>query len=236
MANENLSSLLSAIHEVVQDGAYSDLILTPMINDAISIIASGVRLPNQGISPPLPDLYTIASVMTTAQAYVDLPDNYQRDMTLLIDSNGNKISPLRGGSYYSFGLFMSRVSRPNLSETGSVYTAVIKGRKLYYQGIPSISENLGLHYYRKPTPLVTMADTVDGIPDQFQRRLVKHYVCKEIFGEAIEDGQDNKGIGTRYHTERFYEVMRELADFIGIDAVPVYYGDSGTTDAGACDG
>ncbi len=112
----------------------------------------------------------------------------------------------------------------------------VKGSKLYYQGIPTAATTLGLHYYKKPTTMVTATDEPDGIPEHLQLRLIKHYVCKEIMGEAIEDGQDNHGIGVKYHTGKFYEAMTELCDYIGIDAKPHFYGCGDFADAGACDG
>jgi hypothetical protein len=79
------------------------------------------------------------------------------------------------------------------------------------------------------------ADCPDGIPEHLQMRLIKHYCCKEIFGEAIEDGQDNTGIGTKYHSMKFIEAMTDLCDFVGIDAEPQYYGEGGSEDRGVCD-
>jgi hypothetical protein len=55
-------------------------------------------------------------------------------------------------------------------------------------------------------------------------------------GEKIEDGQDNTGIGTKYHTAKFFEAMTDLIDFIGItDASPMYYGEGGYEDRGIVD-
>jgi hypothetical protein len=79
-------------------------------------------------------------------------------------------------------------------------------------------------YYKVPDTLVGNSDEHEGIPDHLQKRLVKHYVCKEIFGEGLEDGDDSKGTGCKYHTAKFYEAMIDLIDFVGIDAEPEYYG------------
>ncbi|OGP67095.1 MAG: hypothetical protein A2031_07955 [Deltaproteobacteria bacterium RBG_19FT_COMBO_43_11] len=231
-----LSALLTSITEIIQDPAYTETILTDKINSAVSIIAAGIRMPNGQISPPLPDLFKVGTVATiTTDSKVPLPTDYQRKVMVIVDSSGNRILPPVGGDYYSFALFLKQISNLNITETGEIYKICVKGSNLYYQGIPAAAQTLGIHYYRKPAAMTDDDDVPDGIPEHLQERLVKHYVVKEIFGEAIEDGQDNSGIGTKYHTGKFYEAMTELCDFIGIDAEPQYYGDDGSEDRGACD-
>lgn len=231
-----LSSLIDAIQEVLQDATYTDVILTPKINDAISSIAAGIRMPDGMTSPPLPDLYAYGVVNTsTLTPFTSLPANYQRGVFNVYDSSNNKIAPPSGGSYAAFNLFLRQVQNMGLVETGSIYRVAVKGSKLYYQGIPTASTTLGVHYYRKPFELALDGDVVDGIPDHLQLRLIKHYVIKEILGEAIEDGQDNTAHGTKYHTGKFFEAMTDLVDFIGIDAVAQYYGTEDFEDFGTCD-
>ena len=232
-----LSSIVSSIQDILQDAAYTDQNIIDKINDATLTIAGGIRMPNGQISPPLPDLFTQSTVTTsTTLPYVSLPVNYQRKIMNVYDSSGCRIAPPSGGDYYAFALFLKRVSNFNLTEAGSVYRVCVKGSKLYYQGIPTVATTLGLHYYKKPTTMVTATDEPDGIPEHLQLRLIKHYVCKEIMGEAIEDGQDNHGIGVKYHTGKFYEAMTDLCDFVGIDETPIYYGSGDYEDSGACDG
>lgn len=232
---ENLESLIAAIRGIIQDAAFTDPMLTSKINESVSSIAAGIRMPDGTTSPPLPDLFKTGTVTTTSVAYVSMPLDYQRNVTNIVDASGNKIAPPRGSDYYAFKIFMNQIGNLNLTEAGSVYRVCVRGRKLYYQGIPSTATAIGVHYYRKPTPMATGADEPDGIPEHLQMRLIKHWVCKEIYGEAIEDGQDNSGVGVKYHTGKFYEAMMELIDFIGIDGEPLYYGDDGGGDLGACD-
>jgi hypothetical protein len=85
-------------------------------------------------------------------------------------------------------------------------------------------------YYKIPTPMSATSDEPEGIPSHLQNRLIKHWVCKEIFGEGLEDGAEARGAGTRYHTDKFYEAMIDLIDFVGVDAEPEYYA-SNNTDA-----
>jgi hypothetical protein len=219
-----LSQLTSAIESVTQDDSYYDL--TDRINDAVSNIAGGIRMPNGGTSPPLPDLYTSVAIPTTVNAYADLPADYQRGVFYVVDSRGDRILPTDGGGYYGFMLFLNQCYKKDLTETGQVTRVCVKGRKIYYQGIPSTPVNLTVSYFKTPDTLVSENDTPEGIPDHLQNRLIKHYVCKEIFGEGLEDGAEARGVGTNYHTSKFFEAMTDLVDFIGIDAEPQFYASS----------
>jgi hypothetical protein len=234
--SEKLSDLVSAIDGIIQDDAYDNPAIIKRINEAVNAIASGIRMPDGSLSPPLPDLIDNDTVTTGTNAYVSLPADYQRNVFLIADSSGNKILPPRGGDYCAYRLFLKQIADLRLTESGSVYAVAVKGNNLYYQGIPTAAETIYLHFYRKPTEMALDGDTPDGIPDHLQMRLIKHYVCKEIYGEALEDGQDNIGVGYKFHSGKFMEAMMELVEFVGIDAEPQYYGPGGGYDAGACDG
>lgn len=232
-----LSELVAAIQNIVQDSrTYTEPVIVKRINEAVNAIAGGIRMSNGQVSPPLPDLFTYSTIDTSATLpYVALPATYQRNVISIYDSSGNKFSAPSGGGYYAFSRFLEQAADKRLTEAGSVYLVSIKGSKLYYQGIPTVAETIGLHFYRKPVDMALDGDVPDGLPDHLSMRLVKHYVCKEILGEAIEDGQDNAGVGVKYHTVKFNDAMTDLIDFVGIDAVPEYYGTDGVYDLGACD-
>lgn len=215
-----LSTLTTAIQGIIQDESYTDL--TDRINDAINNICGGVRMPDGTTSPPLPELYTSATVSTTVDAVADLPADYQRGLFYVVDSSGDRLLPPDGGNYYSFMLFLNHCYKRDLTETGSVTSVCAKGKKLYYQGIPTVPEDLTVSYYKIPDTLVTGSNEPDGVPSHLQMRLIKHYVCKEIFGEGLEDGAEAHSTGTTYHTNKFYEAMIDLIDFVGVDAEPEY--------------
>lgn len=220
---------------VQQDPMYVNLMLPTRINNAVSTIAAGIRMPDRSISPPLPDLYSSAVVETTVNAYADLPATYQRHLFYVVDPNSNKIEPPRGGDYYSFLLFLKQILKKDLSQTGSVSNVVAKGSKLYYQGIPSATADLTVHFYRKPVDMSADDSTPDGIPDHLQRRLINNYVAKEIYGEVAKKDKLIKE-QMIFHETEFYSAMMDLIDFIGVDTEPVYYGSSETfVDLGVCD-
>jgi hypothetical protein len=232
-----LSSIVSSIQGILQDAAYTDQNIIDRINDAAKSIAAGIRMPNGQISPPLPDLYAYGTVSTsTTLPYVSLPTNYQRKVFNVYDSTNYRINPPIGGDYYSFALFLRQIQNMGLVESGSIYRVCVKGTKIYYQGIPTTSTIIGLHYYRKPVDMSLDGDIPDGIPDHLQSRLIKHYVLKEIYGDMLEAGVAEPARGMQYHEGRFYSAMTDLVDFIGIDATPLYYGSGNDyEDGGVCD-
>lgn len=224
-----LATLTAAIHSIVQDDTYLAE-YTDWINDAVNNIAGGIRMPDGTTSPPLPELHTSATVSTTANAYAALPTDYQRRLFYVVDSSGDRILPPDGGNYYSFMLFLNHCYKRDLTETGSVISVCVRGKKFYYQGIPTDSEDITVMYYKIPTAMSVTSDVPDGIPDHLQNRLIKHWVCKEIFGEGLEDGDTSRGSGVQYHTSKFFEAMIDLIDFIGVDAEPEYYGGGSNND------
>jgi len=233
-----LASLITTISGIVDDDDYTSAIITTRLNNAVTEIAAGIRMPDGQISPPLPDLFSTETVSTsTSVAYKAMPSDYQRALFSVVDSSGDKIAFPSGGDYYSFRLFLNQLQKKDLTESGSIYICALKGSNLYYQGIPSVSEDLTVFYYKTPTAMSGDNDEPNGIPDHLHTKLLKHAVCKEIFGEGVEDGDNSKAVGFKYHTAKFYEAMTDLIDFIGIDSEPEYYHSDyeGSMDAGICD-
>lgn len=216
-----LETLRQQIKKIVVDPEYHvDSDLNDLINQQVLKIASGIRMPDGSVSPPLPDLYTSSTVATTTAQYVDMPATFHKRRGSLVrvaDTNGYQILPPDGGDYDSFQLFLNRTT---FTEAGTVYLCALKGSKLYYQGVPSAAQTLTVHFYRKPVDMAAATDEPDGIPEHLAIPLIKHGVCKEIFGEGIEDGEDNQGRGAAYHTNKFYEAMADLIEYVGYDLQP----------------
>lgn len=233
----DLQTLVAAIDGILQDPALTETILVADINRAVSAIAGGIRMPDGSTSPPLPDLVTYGSVNTSLTlAHVSLPADYQRNVFLIVDSTGYKIAPPMGGNYQSYGLFLQQISDLRLTEAGSVYRVAVKGGSLFYQGIPTASAAIGLHYYQKPTVLFADEDVPSCIPEHLQEDLIVSWVCMRRYRTQIEDGQDQQGAGFKIFQAMFFEEMVKLCDHIGItDATPEYYGSGGYEDGAVCD-
>ena len=230
-----LATLTAAISTIIQDSSITDI--TDRINDCVQMISAGVRLPDGRVSPPLPELFQTDTITTDVSlAYVSLPATYQRNVFFVADASGDKINPPKGGDLYSFMLFLKQIYKKDLTEAGSVYAVSIKGNRLYYQGIPSTPKDLTLHFYRKPALLVDSTDVPEGIPSHLQRQLIVNFVCADIFGSMIEDGETSNKMASTYHLNEYYKSLISLVDFIGEDdSEPIFYksGNEGITDFGA---
>ena len=197
----------------------SGVALTDRINEAVMAIAGGIKMPDGVMSTPLPDLLETAVVATTVNAYASLPATYQRNVFYIVDTAGVRVPSSLNGEEYSFLQFLNNATKKDLSTVGDVTYTCVKGSSLYYQGIPSVSVNLTIMFYRKPVAMVNDSDTPDGIPDQFQTRLIKHYVGRQLASEMV-DGLPKMA---EYHNNEFYSAMRDMIDFIGYDVEPVYF-------------
>lgn len=80
---------------VLQDSSYYAGITT-RINDVVTAIAAGIRMPSGIISPPLPDLFDTDTVTTsTTLPYVTLPTDYQRGFSWWLTLTATKSIPLK---------------------------------------------------------------------------------------------------------------------------------------------
>lgn len=220
---------------LVQDGSFYSS-ATTRINAAVTAVAGGIRMPNGQVSPPLPDLYKMATVTSSITLpYVSLPTDYMRGVFLVADSSGHQIYPPKGGDYYSFGLFLRQAPNKGLSQAGAISSVVCSGTKLYYRAIPSAANTLTVHYHKTPTAMTITTSEPDGLPAHLAERIIVSYVAKEIFS-MVEDGGDNLATGYKIHSSRFFEAMIDLIDFIGdVDASPSYYGEGSYQDLGIVD-
>ena len=128
---------------------------------------------------------------------------------------------MEGGDHYSFDLFLNSTSSQDLSEIGTVRMVAVKGRNLYHQGIPAegFEEALTIHFYRKPVVMVANSDTPDGIDETFQIPLIKHYVCRDIFGDILEGAKKGR---FQYHSDQFNKAMLDYTNFIGTDSTSMF--------------
>jgi len=202
------TTLISRTNALVDDTSlYASL--GDFINQGVSEIAGGMPslldgisdpLPNS-LTPPLPDLFTIDTVATsTSAAYVNMPDNFQRDLQFVAASTGSEIDIAD-----SFIEFVE--TYPLLNKSGRISEVIEHGRKLYYQGIPTVSEEVTIHYYRKPVEMVNDADTPDGIPEHLQISLLVNFAAWKAY-EHLEDGIEGETPNTIKFKNFFLENMR----------------------------
>lgn len=202
------SALITKVSVLVDDTSLTDS-LGDFINQGVSEIAGGMPslldgianpLPNS-LTPPLPELFTIGPVATSISAgYVNMPTNFQRDLQLVVSSTGSEIDI--ADSFIEF-----TETYPLLNKAGKISEAIEHGRKLYYQGIPAVSETVTLHYYRKPIDMVADTDTPDGIPEHLHVSLLVNFAAWKSY-EHLEDGIEGETPNTIKFKNLFLEAMR----------------------------
>jgi len=203
------SELKNRVSILVQDSDRStdtddEISFDDLINQGVSEIAGGM-LSGLGdwITPPLPDLFTIASVDTaTDAAYVSMPTNFQRNLQLAVRSTGQEIEI--ANSFISF-----TETYPLLDKSGTISEVAEYGGNLYYQGIPTSSEAVTLHYYRSPVDMSADDDEPDGIPPHLHVALLVNFAAWKAY-EFIEDGLEGETPNTQKFMGFFLNALRTL--------------------------
>ena len=195
--------LIDRTNLIVQDSSlYTEL--GNFINQGVYEIAGGMQSAlGDWITPPLPKLFSIDTVNTsTIVAYVDMPETFHRGLQLVASENGRAID-----IEHSLVDFID--TYPLLNKIGNISTVIEHGKKLYYQGIPTISEELTLHFYRKPVLMVNDDDVPDGIPEHLQMNLLSYYAAWKAF-TFIEDGIEAESINVKRYMDLFYSNLKTL--------------------------
>lgn len=195
--------IIARTNLIVQDSLLLDSIGS-FINQGVYEIAGGMQSTlGNWITPPLPKLFTIDFVNTINNlGYVDLPNTYHRALQLAVSANGREID-------IENSLIDLTSTYPALDKVGNITSVVAHGGKLYYQGIPSVSEKITLHFYRKPIEMLDVDDVPDGIPEHLQMILLSNYAAWKAFS-IIEDGIEENSPNTKRYYSNFLEALRTL--------------------------
>jgi len=204
-----LVNLRSQIKEILHTSIFTDSEITARLNLGVNLIAAGLPSSFGEIkTPPLPDLFSIATVDTVlSTAYASMPATYQRSLQFVADSSGREIDV-----YNSMIEFAE--DNPLMDRDGSVDGVIEQGGRLYYQGIPTSVETLTLHFFRLPVDMSSDSESPDGLPDHLAEPLLVNYVCKELFQLLRDKNSPDRVI---WHTQLFNQYMRALEISIPAD-------------------
>ena len=178
-----------------------------LLNQGVSEIAGGMQSSlGDWVTSPLPELLVIGSIDTvTDAAYVSMPSNFQRGLQLAVRDTGAEVDI--ANSFIEF-----TETYPLLARSGIISEVVEHGRNFYYQGIPTVSETVTLHYYRKPVAMVDETedtDTPDGIPEHLHYALLINFVGWKM-NEFIEDGLEGETPNTQKYMNFFLAALKTL--------------------------
>jgi len=188
---------------LVSDPGLNDTIPV-LINQGVNEIAGGMLSSLASIvTPPLPELFTIGTVDTDiATAFVNMPDNFHRTLQFAVKANGSEVDI--ANSFIEF-----TETSPALDKAGAISEVIEHGKKFYYLNIPSVSEEVIVHYYRVPVDMVEDADVPDGIPLHLHMSLLVNFACWKAY-EFIEDGIEGETPNTDKYREFFFTALKTL--------------------------
>ena len=206
-----LKQLRTLVTNIIQDTSFTSTIIDGYLNDGVTEIAGGMESSlGSFVTPPLPNLFTIATVDTVTDAsFVSMPATFQRDLRFVSNSSGVEIDICDSMIEFSGDY-------PLMDKSSAVVDVIEYGGSLYYQGIPTVAETLTLHFHRLPVDMEDDANTPDGIPLAFQKNLLVNYACKEIYG-LIEDGIEGPQVNTMKFTGLFLSALRSFELLIPAD-------------------
>ena len=207
--------LIEQVAWKIQDSSYSHPMILARINKGVRRIAGMIDLP---------DLKSSDTVVTNTNPYVDLPSSagnifHRKEKSLFFVASQGQDQELN--IMDSWIKFLAKY--PRLDETGDVTDVCVRGGRLYYQPIPTSTETLDLHFFRRPVDMVSESnDEPDGIPDHLQEDLLVYFACWDIFKE-IEEGEGKTPDTDKYHS-LFAGAVAELQRFVGLpDARATHY-------------
>lgn len=214
-----LSELISKVQSVVQDGAWTDVQITTLLNQGYLRVASGQMIAGKyQLTPPLPFLYTVSTVNTNLNSgVVELPDDFNRELVLVVNADDEKIKIIN-----SFIEFTQNYGRA--LNAGKVFVCSRHGKNLLYRDIPETAETLTVHYYVVPELMSSSSSEPEAIPESLQESLLVSFACKEIFAQ-IEDGIEGQKINTAYWLNQWNQALYELEIVVGVDGSADHYQD-----------
>jgi hypothetical protein len=215
------SDLVDYVADIIQDTSYVDATILKYINRGLRQIAGGIFITypdrTQVFSSPLPNLLTSDTVATsTSAAYVALPDDFGRSLLAVSSAATDTLVTI----VESFAEFLRMY--PTLDMSSSVTAVAVRGTRLYYQGIPTTSDTLTLHYYSTPTELEDDDDEPDCLPTHLHEELLVNYAAMKIY-DQIEDGVVTPKTNTDNYTVRFNKAMLDLEMSIEDQQIPITF-------------
>jgi hypothetical protein len=197
-----LGRIFNLVEQGVQDPSFTrEEHILPLVNDFTSEVCSLL---------PLPMLQVTDDILIEADSlldYVDLPDEYGRDLFIAFNNTNGRAVNIRAN--------VRTIERLHHdSRQGHVTDIAVAGRRLYYRPIPDVDQDLTVTFYRIPVLIDDALDedqAIDGIPSEYNLVAVD-FVLMKLFA-VIEDGMDGRKINTERYTEQYGMGLARLADY-----------------------
>ena len=154
------TDLIDGVKEIVQSTEFTSARILQYLNQAQRNIAGGMLISypdrTQVTSSPLPLLQTDSDLTTSITLpYIDTPSDYGRNLYTLVSSTTGLEIEVMGGLAELLNYYQE------LDKTFRVTSAAIRGKRLYYQGMPGTAETLTAFYHRNPYDMNTITGATD---------------------------------------------------------------------------
>jgi len=213
-----IENLITEVMKTTLTPDVTDEMVFNFLNQGMVAIAGGGQRPHH-LPPvaPLPDLLTTGTVTAIVDSNsVALPADYQRGVVAVIDPSGQKLN--RIDSYIDF------VQRYPKVEAGSIESYCLLGRNLSYA--PAKTENLTVHYFRRPVDMAEAGDEPDGLPEEFHLSILVPYACWRTY-KQVERGKEGRKPNTNEWYNNYMNGLTDLERYLGPeDARPEQVGDA----------
>ena len=198
-----LDNIRDRVKLTVQDGSFDDDVIDSFINEGLQRVAALILL------PPLVSSGSITTSTTAQQVIIPTSWNFDRNLFLCTDADGNNIPVLSSTALMqrkleTFGVYI---------ETGDLEVCAIDAAYFLYYPVPATAKVLNCEFYQKVTLLVADSDEPSCLPDFLHDRLLESFANAELY-DRIEDGMEDTKINARHYMKKFNDALAELQSYL----------------------
>lgn len=197
----SILAIYETVEQAIQDPSFTrEGSFIPLINQAMNEISVLVALPLLQTSAVL----NIPVDATTG--YVDMPENYHRDMYYAKELDSGRDLRIRAN--------MRTLYLLNLPEQAQIITdCVVYAGEFHFAPQPLTENNIQILYYRNFEPLEDEDEDqdIDGLPVQYYD-VVSNYLLKKLFA-IIEDGVDGRKVNTAFYNEMYMSGLAKISTY-----------------------
>ncbi len=188
----------SLVHEVellVKDPSFSEDDILNNLNRGYRAIAGRLLLPW---------LEASATVVTSTEVYVPVPDDYGRNLFLASAANDAGVDPDRLLVLTGTNALIDEFGSLNNTDNAPVSAVCVSANDLYYQPVPVAPTDVFLRYYRDPDLLTSQSADIWS-NDEFDEAMISFAAWKIM--KSIEGNSPDKVNANSHHAD--YEVAME---------------------------
>jgi hypothetical protein len=155
------------------------------------------------------DLEVMRDIVTAPnRGSIPAPSDFQKNLRYAHSTTHNRQIKVYGSLIKLYREFSQ------LDQSGVVVGIAVKGRRFYYQRIPSTEETIRVNYWGYPERMETRYSKPTFLPVHLVEALLVNYACAEIYSE-IEDGIEGQKVNTQFYQSKYDKALADLSMFLG---------------------